>query len=113
MTTNLHKVCSRPLCTVVLNLDWPPAQTGHLLCDLSLAETRYGDLEVLALRGHGPETAREGSCVRGHMQGTEALPGMEESHLALSSPADPPAVCSHMKEPKETSRGTAPRNPDQ
>lgn len=45
--------------------------------------------------------------MRGHMQGSEALPGMEEDHLALFSPADPPASSSHMKVPKKTSRGTA------
>lgn len=79
-------------------MDWPLAQVGHLLCDLlSVTETRCGGLEVLALLGYGLETVREQSCMRGHMQGTEALPGMEEDHFALSRPADPPAVCSHMK----------------
>lgn len=88
----------RCLCTVVLSVDWPLAQVGHLLCDLlSVTETRCGGLEVLALLGYGLETVREQSCMRGHMQGTEALPGMEEDHFALSRPADPPAVCSHMK----------------
>ena len=53
-------------------------------------------LEVLALEGHGPVTAREGGCRRGHRKTT----GTVQS-------SGPSAVCSHLKKPKETSRGTA------
>lgn len=45
---------------MVLNLGWPPAQIGYLLCELlSVEETHCGGLEVLALLGHGPETGKE------------------------------------------------------
>lgn len=62
-----------------------PAQMGPLLCDLlSVAEACCGGWK---------------SSPSGHA--ALSLPGMEENHLALTGPADPQAVCSHMKGPED------------